>query len=123
MLIRTTFPVFAFAILTSGLGISHANAATASASISVSATVQASCLTAVTPSATGAHAAESYAAPAVSVSCSNSVPYNITFNTGVARRGAMAFRPGSGSRFPLLSLAPRALSGHAADPIIVVVTY
>ena len=123
MTVKTTLPVFAFCILASGSTIKPVAAATANASISVSATVQASCLASVSPTAIGAPAAEADVASAVSVSCSNAVPYKITADAGMAQSTAMAFRPGSGSRFPLLSLAPRTFSGRAANPMIVVVTY
>ncbi|MGO9323741.1 MAG: spore coat protein U domain-containing protein [Terracidiphilus sp.] len=103
--------------------IKPAAAATASASFSVSATVQASCVAAVTPSALETHASESDATPAVAVSCSNSVPYKITLNAGAAGNPTIAFPLRSGPQFPMLSVAPRTFSGRSANPIFIVVTY
>ena len=123
MLIRTTFPVFALAILASGSTIKTVAAATAGASISVSATVQASCRASATPTAIGTGAAATEAGSPVAVSCSNAVPYNITLIAKVARSADMAILPRSDSALSLLPNVPWAFSSRADNPTIVVVTY
>jgi spore coat protein U-like protein len=120
---RLAILAFALSIVASGTTVKPVAAATASAAISVSATVQASCLASVFPTEIGTRTREADVAPAVSVSCSNSVPYKITLNAGVARGASIATPLGPGTRFPLLSPPPRAFSGQAANPMIVVVTY
>lgn len=98
-------PVFALCVLTSGLATRPANAATASASFSVSATVQASCLAAVSATAIRTYAAAADAASAVSVACSNSAPYSVSLDSGLAHDAAVALRPMTGSGFALLGYA------------------
>jgi spore coat protein U-like protein len=130
MPLRDTFLVVALGLLASGSTIKPVAAATASASIGVSATVQASCLAAIMPITNEARAAAADAASAVSVFCSNSVPYNIALDAGTAplnaeatRSGPSAIVPRSSSRFRQLPIAPSAPSGRTVHSIVVVVTY
>ena len=102
MSVRFPSPVFALAILAPGLAIGSIHAATASASFSVSATVQASCLATVSAPEIRANVAPTDAASAVSVACSNSAPYSVSLDSGVAHDAAVALRPMTGSGFALL---------------------
>ena len=85
MAMKTTLPVLALGILASCLAVRRADAAIASASLSVTATVQVSCV-----------------ASAVTVDCSNSVPFNVSLSTAVARDANLATRTMLGSGFALL---------------------
>ncbi len=101
MSVRFPSPVFALAILAPGLAIGSIHAATASASFSVSATVQASCLAAVTARAIRTYNAAADAASAVSVACSNFAPYSVSLDSGSVHDAALALRPMHGAGFAL----------------------
>jgi spore coat protein U-like protein len=90
------------AILAPALAIGSIHAATASASFSVSATVQASCLAAVTARALRTYNAAADAASAVSVACSNSALYSVSLDSGPVYDAAPALRPMPGAGFALL---------------------
>ena len=75
----------AFACFTLVLACIPAAATTASASFGVSVTVQATCTVSVFPSHFGAYSgAIQNAASSVSINCSNSIPYNVGSNAGLA---------------------------------------
>ena len=75
----------AFACFTLVLACIPAAATTASASFGVSVTVQAACTVSVFPSHFGAYSgAIQNAASSVSINCSNSIPYNVVLNAGLA---------------------------------------
>lgn len=93
MSVRFPSPVFALAILAPGLAIGSIHAATASASFSVSATVQASCVAAVTTTAIRNSTATEDAASAVAVDCSNSGSYSVSLDSEVVQDDAAALRP------------------------------
>lgn len=105
MSVRFPSPVFALAILAPALAIGSIHAATASASFSVSATVQASCLAAVTARALRTYNAAADAASAVLVACSNSAPYSVSVDSGPVHDAALALRSMPGAGFALLGNA------------------
>jgi len=105
MSVRTAFLVFAVGVLAFRSAIKPVAAATATASFSVSATVQASCIATVAPTAIRTYAAEALAASAASVTCSNSVPYNVSLNAEAVSGAAIAIRPLARSGFASLSYA------------------
>lgn len=118
---RFALHVFALGILASGLMLRPSVAATPSATFGVSATVQASCR-----ASANAMAFRTYAAKAanptypVSVTCSNSAPYNVDFSAGMGFGATAAIRQmiGSGAALPgyALSSSPRCIvnRGHTA---------
>jgi spore coat protein U-like protein len=119
---KTKIPVLAFSFLASALAVRSVAAATASASFSVSATVQASCVAAVTATAIKTYNEATDAASAVSVDCSNSAPYSVSLDSGLVHDAAVALRPMTRSRFALLgyplSSNPRGIAnwGQAVTP-------
>jgi hypothetical protein len=94
--------------------IERAHAAMANTSISVSATVQASCVAAITPVSTKRNAAST-----IAVACSNVVPFNVTV--------PVALKPGTSSVRGLSTGNNASIQSPAdattARVILVVVTY
>ncbi len=107
----------AFGCFTLVLACIPAAAATASASFGVSVTVQATCTVSVLPSHISAYSgAIQDAASSVSINCSNSVPYNVGLNAGLAPGATVATRqmigPGSAQLgYVLESNSPGGLNG------------
>jgi spore coat protein U-like protein len=102
---KTTLSALALAILASGPAVMSVAAATASASIGVSATVQASCLASTSGTVFRTDSAPSNAASAVSITCSNSVPYTVTLSATAAPGATVARRQMTISDFSLLGHA------------------
>lgn len=104
MSMRFALSIFALGILASGLALRTAAATTASASFGVTATVQASCRT-----TTNAIAFRTFAAAVVnttspvSVTCSNSVPYNVSLSAGMGLGTAVDLRGTAGFSAALLA--------------------
>ena len=105
MPVRAPFLVFTLAIPALCLVAKPANAATPSASISVSATIQASCLVSTTDTVFRTYAAAAHAASAVSVACSNFVPYNVSLSAAMAPGATGTAGRMTGSSFALLGYA------------------
>ena len=98
--------------LVSGL---PAVAATATSSFAVTATVVATCTTSATPLAFGNYTGvQSDAASAVSVTCTNTTPWTITLDPGVAAGATVTARKMTG---PAAALLPYSLSTDAARSI------
>ncbi len=102
---RVSLPVLAFGILVSSLAVRPAVAATAGTSFSVTTVVEVSCQVSITPSRFRTFAAKSNAASAVSVTCSNSAPYNVSLIG------------------PTTPSERYVIAGPHADALIVIVTY
>lgn len=100
---RSALPIFALAILVSGVMLRPALAATASGSFGVSATVQATCRASAKTTAfkTYASAAANTASP-VSVTCSNSAPYSVNLTAGMGFGAIVTNREMTGSGSALL---------------------
>lgn len=121
MPMRATFLIFGLSVLASGWAIKPVAAATSSALFSVSATVQASCVAAITAPAIKTYAAAADAASAVLVTCANSAPYNVSLNAENVHDATEANRPTTGSGFAspgyTLSSGAQAIAnrGHATS--------
>ncbi|MGD0890970.1 MAG: spore coat protein U domain-containing protein [Terracidiphilus sp.] len=103
---RSGLSILAFCIVASGLTPSPAAAATASASFSITATVQASCRTTANAMVFRTYAAAAVNMPSpVSVTCSNSVPYNVSLSAGTGPGDPRVVRELSGSSAALLAYA------------------
>jgi len=116
---RTTVLVFGLSILAFGSTVKPAAAATASASLSVSATVQASCVAEVIATGIRTNAPMPETASAVSVACSNSVPYNVSLaaKVGHGTAGGILSMTVSTSASMDFALGPnlmRTANGHRA---------
>ncbi len=106
MFVRDSLLLFALGILASALAARSLAAATASAPISVTATVQASCLVSATATAFRTYEATPNLASAVSIACSNSIPYVVTLSGTPALAASRGLRETNHSDFVLLGYAP-----------------
>jgi spore coat protein U-like protein len=91
--IFSTAMIAAVGVLTLGLASTAANAATASAPMAVSATVQATCLISANNLAFGNYSGVQLDATSnVSVTCTNTTPYNVGLNQGLATGATVTTR-------------------------------
>jgi len=102
----STLTIIALGILASSLAPGPAGAAPASASFGVTATVQASCRTTANAIAFRTYAAAAVnTASLVSVTCSNSVPYNVSLNAETGLVDPVAIRETTASSAALPAYA------------------
>jgi spore coat protein U-like protein len=103
---KSALSVFALGFLALGLAPRAAVAATASASFAVTATVQAGCQVSANAMTFGTYTGVvANAASTVSVTCSNSTPYNVGLSAGMASGATVAARMMTGPGTALLGYA------------------
>jgi spore coat protein U-like protein len=106
MSLKSAFSVSVLGLLMSSLAPAPAVAATASASFAVTATVEAGCQVSANAMTFGTYAGVvASAASPVSVTCSNSAPYNVDLSAGMAAGATVAARTMTGPGAALLGYA------------------
>jgi spore coat protein U-like protein len=103
---KSALPSFALGFLALGLAPLPALAATATTTFAVTATVQATCLVAATPMAFGIYTGViSTSTSIVSVTCTNTTPYNVGLSAGLATGATVTTRSMTGTASALLGYA------------------
>jgi spore coat protein U-like protein len=103
---RSVLPAVAVGFLALGLSTRHAVAATATTTFGVTATVQATCLVSATTLAFGTYTgAVATSTSTVSVTCTNTTPYNIGLSAGLATGATVTTRKMTGPASALLGYA------------------
>ncbi|WP_348270058.1 spore coat U domain-containing protein [Edaphobacter paludis] len=93
-------------VLALGLASTSAIAATTTATFGVTATVQATCLVSATPLAFGTYTgAVANSTSSVSVTCTNTTPYNVGLSAGLATGATVTTRQMTGPASALLNYA------------------
>jgi spore coat protein U-like protein len=101
--IKSTLPATVLGCLALGLAPTSAIAATATTTFAVTATVQATCLVSATAMAFGNYtAAVANSSSTVSVTCSNTTPYNVGLSAGLATGATVTTRKMTGPGSALL---------------------
>ena len=101
-----TLPAFALGFLTFGLAPMPSIAATTTTTFSVTATVQSTCLVSATALAFGTYTgAAATSTSAVSVTCTNTTPYNVGLSAGLATGATVTTRSMTGPAAALLGYA------------------
>jgi spore coat protein U-like protein len=101
---KSALSAAALGFLALGLAPRPAMAATATTTFAVTATVQATCLVSATPMAFGTYTgAVANSTSAVSVTCSNTTPYNVGLSAGTATGATVTTRKMTGPGSALLS--------------------
>jgi spore coat protein U-like protein len=104
--VKSALPAITLGILALGLTPIAAIAATATTTFSVTATVQATCLVSATPMAFGTYTgAGATSTSAVSVTCTNTTPYNVGLSAGSATGATVTTRSMTGPGAALLGYA------------------
>jgi spore coat protein U domain-containing protein, fimbrial subunit CupE1/2/3/6 len=104
--IKSALPAVALGVLALGLTSRPALAATATTTFSVTATVQATCLVSATAMAFGTYTgALATSTSAVSVTCSNTTPYNVGLSAGLATGATVIARQMTGPASAVLGYA------------------
>jgi spore coat protein U-like protein len=104
--LKSVLPAVALGFLVLGLATRPATAATATTTFGVTATVQATCLVSATALAFGTYTgALATSTSTVSVTCSNTTPYNVGLSAGLATGATVITRQMSGPASALLSYA------------------
>jgi spore coat protein U-like protein len=99
-----------------GLPPTQAAAATATATMAVTATVQATCLITTTPVAFGTYTGAVLAvAGGVTVTCTNTTPYNVGLDAGISTGATVATRKMTGPAGALLAYVLTSDAGHATN--------
>src|ERR1700733_3968526 len=103
---KSALPGVALGFLALGLATQPAIAATATPTCGVTATVQAPCLVSATPLAFGTYTgALATSTSAVSVTCTNTTPYNVGLSAGLATGATVTSRQMTGPASALLGYA------------------
>lgn len=101
--IKSALPAVALGFLALGLASRPALAATATTTFAVTATVQATCLVSATPMAFGTYSGvQANSSSTVSVTCTNTSPYNVGLSTGLATGATVTTRKMTGPGSALL---------------------
>jgi spore coat protein U-like protein len=101
--IKSALPTAVLGCLALGLAPTSAIAATATTTFAVTATVQATCLVSATAMAFGNYtAAVANSSSTVSVTCSNTTPYNLGLSAGLATGATVSARKMTGPGSALL---------------------
>jgi spore coat protein U-like protein len=101
--LKFALPIAAVGCLALGLGPTSAIAATATTTFAVTATVQATCLVSATPMAFGTYTGVSATSSStVSVTCTNTTPYNVGLSAGLATGATVTSRSMTGPASALL---------------------
>jgi spore coat protein U-like protein len=103
---KSVLPAVALGFLALGLSTKPAIAATVTATFGVTATVQATCLVSATTLAFGTYTgAVATSTSTVSVTCTNTTPYNIGLSAGLATGATVTTRQMTGPASALLGYA------------------
>jgi spore coat protein U-like protein len=103
---KSALPAIALGVLALGLSTKPAVAATATTTFGITATVQATCLVSATPLALGTYTgAVANSTSAVSVTCTNTTPYNVGLSAGLATGATVTTRQMTGPASAVLSYA------------------
>jgi len=103
---KSALPAVALSFLTLGLAPSPAGAATTTTTFAVTATVQATCLVSATAMAFGTYTGVvATSTSAVSITCTNTTPYNVGLSAGLATGATVTTRKMTGPAAALLSYA------------------
>lgn len=101
--IKAALPAAVLGCLALGLAPTSAIAATATTTFAVTATVQATCLVSATPMAFGTYTgAIASSSSTVSVTCTNTTPYNVGLSAGLATGATVTTRSMTGPGSALL---------------------
>jgi spore coat protein U-like protein len=104
--IKSALPAVALGFLALGLASRPALAATATTTFSVTATVQSTCLVSATNMAFGTYTgAVATSTSAVSVTCTNTTPYNVGLSAGLATGATVTTRKMTGPAAAVLGYA------------------
>jgi spore coat protein U-like protein len=115
-MMKSTLPTAALACLALGFAPTSAFAATATTTFAVSATVQATCI--VSASAMGFGTYTGVAIPTtstVSITCTNTTPYNVGLNAGLATGATVSARKMTGPAGALLNYALYSNAGRTTN--------
>jgi spore coat protein U-like protein len=113
---RSALPAVALGIVALGLATKPAVAATVTTTFGVTATVQATCLVSATPLAFGTYTgAVATSTSAVSVTCTNTTPYNVGLSAGLATGATVTTRSMTGPAAALLGYGLFSDSGHTTN--------
>jgi spore coat protein U-like protein len=103
---KSVLPTVALGFLMLGLATKPAVAATATTTFSVTATVQSTCLVSATAMAFGTYTgAVATSTSAVSVTCTNTTPYNVGLSAGLATGATVTTRQMTGPASAVLGYA------------------
>jgi spore coat protein U-like protein len=102
--IQSSLPAAILGCLALGIVPTSVNAATVTTTFAVTATVQATCLVSATPMTFGTYTGVQLASTTstVSVTCTNTTPYNVGLNAGVAAGATVTARSMTGPGSALL---------------------
>ena len=104
--VKSALPVAVLGFLALGLAPMSAVAATATTTFAVTATVQATCVVSATAMSFGTYtAAVANATSTVSVTCTNTTPYNVGLSAGLATGATVTTRKMTGPASALLGYA------------------
>ncbi len=96
--IKSILPAVALGVLALGFDSASAFASTSTANMGVSATVQSTCLIAATPLAFGTYTGVlASTSTTLSVTCTNTTPYNVGLNAGLGTGATVTNRKMTGS--------------------------
>jgi spore coat protein U-like protein len=113
---KSALPAVALSILTLGFAPLPAIAATSTTTFSVTATVQATCLVSATALAFGTYTgAVATSTSAVSVTCTNTTPYNLGLSAGLATGATVTTRSMVGPASALLGYGLFQNAGHTVN--------
>lgn len=114
--VKTMLSTAAVGCITLGLAPGSAVAATATTTFAVSATVQATCLVSATPMAFGTYTGVSATATStVSVTCTNTTPYNVGLNAGTATGATVTTRKMTGPGSAVLAYSLSSDAAHSVN--------
>jgi spore coat protein U-like protein len=114
--LKTALPAVAVGILALGLAPMPAIAATATTTFAVTATVQATCLVSATALAFGTYTGVLVnATSTVSVTCTNTTPYNVGLNVGLATGATVTTRKMTGPASAVLAYGMYQDSAHSVN--------
>jgi len=113
---KSVLPAIALGFLVLGLAIKPAAAATATTTFGVTATVQSTCLVSATSMAFGTYTgAVATSTSAVSVTCTNTTPYNVGLSAGLSTGATVTTRQMTGPASALLGYALFSNAGHTVN--------
>jgi spore coat protein U-like protein len=113
---KSVLPAVALSLLALGLAPTPALAATATTTYGVSATVQATCLVSASALAFGTYTGVvANSTSAVSVTCTNTTPYNVGLSAGLATGATVSARKMTGPSSALLGYAMYSDASHTIN--------
>lgn len=114
--LKSSLSVATLGFLALSLTPAPAQAATATTTFAVTATVQATCLISATPMAFGTYTGVvATSTSTISVTCTNTTPYNVGLNAGLATGATVTTRKMTGPASALLSYSLTSDSAHAVN--------